>query len=464
MRALDSDVDVVLKNESGRVIATGQPNGNLDETIRRDLAAGTYYIHIQTNDNDSHSYRLSASAHWLQGDAGRTLQSERNANEIIRDWNATLLDAIRVDRTAPPKAARSLAIVHTAIYDAVNSILNFGESYHTKIKAPRRASAEAAAAGAAYQTLVTLFPAQKLTFEAALATSLTEIAEGDRREQAGFRVGVQVANQILAWRSQDGSTAIVPYTPVHGRGFWQPTPGGSTTPVLPHWPNVTPFAMQSGSQFRPAGPPTVDNPEFAAEIDLVRRMGGKVSTERTIEQTDIAFFWADGAGTFTPPGHWNQITQQIAQANRTSLSEDARLFAMLNIALADAGIAAWDAKYAVNQARPVTMIQAEYDPTWLPLLTTPSFPDYISGHSTFSAAASEVLSCFFGRTVPFSTTADPKSAVAGVMRSYSSVAEAANEAGLSRIYGGIHVPCANQDGLKTGIKIGRYVVKKFLTV
>ena len=167
-------------------------------------------------------------------------------------------------------------------------------------------------------------------------------------------------------------------------------------PLLPQWPNVTPFAMTSGSQFRPAAPPALDSAEYAANVDEVMRLGGLNSTTRTADQTAIALFWADGGGTFTPPGHWNQIAADVSLERGNTLAERARLFALLNIALADAGISAWDAKYAFDLWRPIDAIRRGdtdgndatiADPTWTPLLKTPPFPTYTSGHSTFSGAA-----------------------------------------------------------------------------
>jgi membrane-associated phospholipid phosphatase len=197
----------------------------------------------------------------------------------------------------------------------------------------------------------------------------------------------------------------------------------------------------------------------------VKTLGAVNSSRRTADQTEIALFWADGAGTVTPPGHWNVIAQDVAARN--SMRQKARLFALLNVALADAGIASWDAKYTYNFWRPVTAIRAgdtdgnpatAPDPTWTSLITTPPFPEYTSGHSTFSGAAAAVLSRFYGTPrVPFSTTSD---ALPGVVRDFSGFLEAAREAALSRLYGGIHFRSANEDGLKAGLAIGEWTFKK----
>ena len=237
--------------------------------------------------------------------------------------------------------------------------------------------------------------------------------------------------------------------------------------------------MSSGSQFRPADAPALDSAEYAADVNEVMQLGGLNSSQRTAEQTEIALFWADGGGTFTPPGHWNQIAADVALNRNQTLAENARLFALLNIALADAGISAWDTKYTYDLWRPIDAIRqgdadgndaTTADPTWTPLLKTPPFPAYTSGHSTFSGAADAVLSSLFGSNVHFATTADghngftqrPLADQQVVTRSFESFAQAADEAGQSRIYGGIHFQFDNTIGLATGRAIGTYVIGNFL--
>jgi hypothetical protein len=198
-------------------------------------------------------------------------------------------------------------------------------------------------------------------------------------------------------------------------------------------------------------------------------LGGMVSAARTEDQTQIARFWADGAGTETPPGHWNHIAQDVGAALGNSLEENARLFALLNIAMADAAICAWDAKYHYHNWRPVTAIRnahldgnsaTEPDGAWTSLIGTPPFPDYVSGHSTFSAAAATVLTLFYGTDgVAFTTGSD---FLPGVLRSFGSFSEAAAEAAMSRVYGGIHFRFASDHGLTGGLKIGEWTVNNYL--
>jgi membrane-associated phospholipid phosphatase len=398
---------------------------------------------------------------------------ERNllsvGGDVVIQWNRILLDAIRVDGTAPPPAARNMAIVQLAVFDAVNAIDRAYTPYLFSKPAPPGASPEAAAAVAAHDTLSTLYPAQKATFDAALASSLAAIPDGPA-EHKGVVVGKLAARAILAARADDGSGATVTYTPGTGPGVWQPTPPGYAASQFPQWPDVTPFALTSGSQFRPGPPPALTSAEYAAAFNEVKDLGGVDSTARTPEQTQIALFWADNTGTATPPGHWNMIAEQVSLDHHLSVDQNVRLFALLDVALADAGIAAWDAKYAYNFWRPVTAIRnadsdgnpaTAPDPTWAPLLATPAFPSYVSGHSTFSATAAAVLAAFFGTDdVHFTTTSD---ALPGVTRSFDSFSAAAEEAGQSRIYGGIHYQFDNQAGLALGQELGTYVFQHFLT-
>jgi hypothetical protein len=219
--------------------------------------------------------------------------------------------------------------------------------------------------------------------------------------------------------------------------------------------------MSSNSQFRPPGPPSLDSAQYAADYNEVKQLGAAVGSRRTDDQTQIALFWADGAGTETPPGHWNSIAQIIADARGNTLEENARLFALLDIAMADAAICAWDAKYTFDFWRPVTAIAfAEPHLNWMSFIVTPPFPDYVSGHSTFSGAAATVLPLFYGpEDLPFTTGSD---FLPGVNRSFSNCLDAAEGAAMSRVYGGIHFRSASEDGLQAGMSIGEWTVTHYL--
>jgi hypothetical protein len=380
--------------------------------------------------------------------------------DVVTDWNNAALDAIRAGITAPPIASRSLAILHASIYDAVNGIARTNEPYLVQSAVQASASREAAASAAAHQALVNLFPASTSTFDVLHAAILAAIPDGPQKT-AGIVWGEFVANQILAARANDGSNAIVEPPGGSGPGVWVPTPPLFLPYLLPQWGFVVPFGMSSSSQFRPPGPPALDSQQYAEDYEEVKQLGAAVGSTRTEEQTEIALFWADGAGTETPPGHWNSIAQIIAAAQGNTLEENARLFALLNIAMADAAICAWDAKYTFAFWRPVTAIAfAEPELNWMSFIVTPPFPDYTSGHSTFSAAAATVLPLFYGtEDLPFTTDSD---FLPGVYRSFSTCFDAAEEAAVSRIYGGIHFRSASEDGLQAGISIGEWTVANYL--
>ena len=380
--------------------------------------------------------------------------------DVVTEWNNAALDAIRADRTAPPIASRSLASAHVAIYDAVNGIARTHEPYLVPSAVPASASRVAAASAAAHQTFVSLFPSHTSTFDALHAAILAGIPNGPQKTN-GIMWGEFVASQILAARANDGSNAIVQPPGGSGPGVWIPTPPAFLPYLLPQWGFVMPFGMGAPSQFRPPGPPTLDSQQYAADYEEVKELGAAVGSTRTEEQTEIALFWADGGGTETPPGHWNSIAQIIAAAQDNTLEQNARLFALLNIAMADAAICAWDAKYTFHFWRPVTAIAfAEPELNWMSFIVTPPFPDYTSGHSTFSAAAATVLPLFYGtEDLPFTTGSD---SLPGVYRSFATCLDAAEEAAVSRIYGGIHFRSASSDGLQAGISIGEWTVANYL--
>jgi hypothetical protein len=227
--------------------------------------------------------------------------------------------------------------------------------------------------------------------------------------------------------------------------------------------------MHSGSQFRVAAPPPLTSEEYRQAFEEVRLLGDVDSLVRTADQTEIALLWNDGAGTETPPGHWQHIGQILAAAEGNSLLENARLFALLSIAQADAAIVSWDNKYYYDHWRPYTgIVHADTDghpgtapdPAWFNLITTPPFPTYTSGHSTFSGASSRILAHFYGSDdLAFSA---PTDGLPGVTRSFTSLSQAAEEAGQSRIYGGIHWQYDNQGGLRSGRALADHVFFNFL--
>jgi hypothetical protein len=382
----------------------------------------------------------------------------RLSADVVTDWNRVVVDAIRTNSVPPPKAARVLAMAHTAIYDAVNSIDDTHSPYQVNLVASPGASREAAAAQAAHDVLLNVFPDQQAIFGAALTNSLSSIPDGTPKV-SGRAVGEQVAGQIIGLRANDHSGDTTPYTPGTLPGEWRPTPAGFAPPVLPNWPNVTPWTMTSGSQFRHSeGPPALASAEYAAALNEVKSLGAIDSATRTSEQTNMARFWATGIT------HWSQIAQTVAASEGNSLSENSRMFALLSLAQADAAIVTYDDKYQTNLWRPVTAIQladqdgnaaTEADPDWLPLLNTPAFPSYTSAHSTISSAAAEILKQFYGTdNISFTATVD---SVTLDPRHFTSFSQAAQEAGNSRIFGGIHYRFDNEHGLESGIALGQYI-------
>ena len=390
------------------------------------------------------------------------------AADVVTDWNAAALAAIRSARPSPPVASRALAILHIAIYDAVNGVGRRYQPYFVPSTVPASASIEAAAAAAAHRVLVALFPTGAAEFDLLLVRSLEQLRKGPQ-QAAGVEWGTKVAEQVLALRANDGWNATVEPSFNGFLGAWVPTPPAFAAYLNPQWGFVAPFAMRSSDQFRPPGPPAFATAEWTAEFNEVKTLGAAVGSARTAEQSQIARFWADGAGTETPPGHWNHIAADLAALTGNTVEENARLFALLNIALADAAISAWDAKYTYNFWRPVTAIRAAdtdgnpatvMDATWSSFIVTPPFPDYVSGHSAFSAAAATVLALFYGRDeITFEARSDT---LPGAVRVFSKFSDAATEAAMSRVYGGIHFRSASEDGLTAGSSIGLWTYSNFM--
>ena len=388
--------------------------------------------------------------------------------DVVTDWNIHALNAIRTNRTSPPIASRQLAVLHASIYDAVNGITRSHEVYRVRGNVPRSASIEAAAAAAARRVMVTYYPAFAATYDAAYQATIDDLGRlPDVRK--GVVWGEQVAESMLVWRATDGWNAVVAPLPAVGPGDWVPTPPAFAPFLLPNWATVACFGMNAPAQFRPPGPPALDSVAYAEAFNEVKAMGAATNSIRTADESQIALFWSDGAGTETPAGHWNTIARSVATGLGNSMEENARLFALLNIAMADAAICAWDSKYTFHNWRPVTAIRnadldnnpaTQPDTTWSSFIGTPPFPDYLSGHSTFSGAAATVLATFYGSDdIAFSSRSD---GLPGAIRNFNSFSSAATEAAMSRIYGGIHFRFASEDGITAGIGIGEWTMNNYL--
>jgi membrane-associated phospholipid phosphatase len=317
---------------------------------------------------------------------------------------------------------------------------------------------------AAYATLVALYPALKTTlFDPQRATSLAAISSDVAAENSfsiahGVQWGQTVADAILSWRSSDGFTPPPPpFTGGNAVGEWRPTPPGFLPGAGPQFANMTPWVISSPSAFRPGGPPALTSSQYAADVNETKSMGSNSSATRTTDQTTFAVFWNTSTASF----FWNTVAVLLGAEHHTTLSDNARLLALLNTAMADAAIACWEAKYHYVAWRPITAIRladtdgnpaTDPDPAWTPLLTTPNHPEYPSGHSSVSGAAAAVLSDYFGENSAFSIYSDA-AGEEGVVRSFSSFSTALEEIKNARVYGGIHFRSACNDAQTMGIAI-----------
>jgi len=381
-------------------------------------------------------------------------------------WNNVALDILKETATHPPKVGRDLAIMHSAMYDALNAIDRTHAPLFFEPSVSGATSEESAVAAAAHRALVKLYPAYQSQLDAMLSERLASIPDGTAKTN-GVALGRAVADSMLALRASDGSNRSVSYEGSTEPGKWRPTPPAYKPATAPQWGDVTPFRIPRADDFRPDPPPALTSPQYAAGVEGTKLLGRSDSTVRTAEQTQIAHFWADSPGpTASPVGKWNLIAQTLAAQQGNTLAENARMFALLDVTMADAGIVCWDTKYTYGLWRPEDAIRLAdtdgnpatvADPTWTPLLISPAFPEYTSGHSTFSASAAEILALFFGTDqIPFETTAG-FDVLPGITRSYDSLSQAAMEAGISRIYGGIHFDFSNIAGRECGQSIADYI-------
>ena len=396
---------------------------------------------------------------------------ERRSDMVLR-WNEVARTAIRVDRTPPPIAARNLAILSVAVCDSVSAVLDTRMPLIADVKVgPKVAgmigdpnAAEAAAISSAHRVLVNLYPEQQTALDEAYCKSVSELAAGPFRD-AGIALGRFVADKVLDWRAADCQFIGGTHVSREAFGIWRPTGPDFTPALLPDWTKAPAFAVREESLPKLKGPPPLSSAEYWAAFNDVRAFGARDSAVRTAEQTETANFWADGVGTSTPIGHWNKIAADVSRARGLPLADNARLLAMLNLSLADAGRVCWIIKFRTEYWRPITAIRlvadpkvpnVPLDPNWEPLLQTPPFPSYTSGHSTFSGAAAAALVRFFGSDdVRFESTSE---GLPGVKRSYPGFWAAAQEAGRSRIYGGIHFEFDNADGLVIGRAVAENVI------
>jgi hypothetical protein len=384
----------------------------------------------------------------------------RPVNSVVA-WDEIAQTAIwDVAQQQPQVQGRSFAIVHGAVYDAVNAIA--GNPYQPYLIAPLangRESMDAAVATAAYQTLVFLFPAQQSSLQAKYDQSLAAIPDGPAK-QGGITIGGQAAGAMIVARQNDGAFGSQTWVVGTQPGQWRPTPPtfASDGAWVGH---VKPFLIPSASMFRTAGPPALTSAAYARDFNEVKLVGSVASNIRTPDQTDAAIWWHDRRLT-----EW-EIKRQLATGQHLNTLQAARMFAMVDLAEADAIIACFNEKEAWSRWRPVTAIQLAdtdgnpatlADPNWMPLLVTPPHPDYTSGHTCSTGATMSTLTYFFhGDTIAFSAY----SVASGTTRCFGSFSQALTEVINARVWGGIHTRTADVEGAKIGHQVTAYMVGNF---
>jgi len=379
--------------------------------------------------------------------------------DVVTDWNERAVAAGYTARQAPPMHGRIVAMVHLAMFEAVNSIELRYLPYRARLTAEPGASREAAVAAAAHYLLVRLYPDQAKDLDITLQTSLATITDATSKAD-GIRLGEQAGAAMLAERSNDGVGAPDTYRPFTAPGQYVPT----VLPLASSWGAVRPFALKAGSQFRPAAPYSLTSSEWAKDYNEVKRMGAKTGSARSAEQTEIARFWEMiGAAAYNP------LVRQLSVVKRLDVIDNARLFALVAMATADAYIAVFDAKYTYNFWRPVTAIRngdrhdngaIERDAAWESIIPTPMHPEYPCAHCISAQSAATVLEAFFGDAIP--TVGLTSTTAPGVNRSYVKLSEYVAEVINARVYDGVHYRTSGEAGAAMGRKIGQYTVENYL--
>lgn len=374
----------------------------------------------------------------------------------VTEWHGHMLDALTNAGVNPVVSSRDAALVSAAVFDAVNGIERRYQPIFVPADAPRDASKRAAVVQAAYTVLLARLPGQAADLTAKRDASLAAVGGAKGKSvQRGIEWGQAVAQAILAWRSTDGFTpAPPPYVGGNELGRWRPTPPAFAPGAAPQFATMTPWGIESPDQFRPLGPPPLDSLQYSVEYEETLQMGSATSALRSEDETEACFFW----NTTTPTYLFNRVALDLAAGDDTSLSAHARLFARLNLAIADALIACWDAKYHFEFWRPITAIQLE-DASWIPLFATPPHPEYPSGHSSLSGAAAIVLIEYFGDDTPFvlESQGDPD-----WLRFYPGFTSALDELADARVFAGIHFRTACDDGVILGRDVADQILNNLM--
>lgn len=379
--------------------------------------------------------------------------------DVITDWNITARNIIVDSKLVTPPANRAVAIVHTSIYEAVNSITHEFPLSNLGLNAAKDASVDAAVASASYTALMALVPQQKTAIKKAYSIALKQV-EGSQKKASGIAIGIIAAKSILAARANDGVDEPETYRPHTTAGYYVPT----MVPAVPHWPNRKPWLLVSPSQFRPGPPPTLTSKQWARDLNEVKALGAINSVKRTREQTEIAKFWEA-----TLPPIYHGVVHSIATQAGRSVTENARLFALITQASDDALIAVFDGKYHYGLWRPITAIrnadiddneETQRSPNWKPYIRTPMHPEYPCAHCVVAGTVGEILKAEMnGNPMPLLTTTSVTSN--GASRSWTSVDKFVQEVSDARIYDGVHYRTSAEVGTAMGIKIGKNAVDKF---
>jgi PAP2 superfamily len=384
--------------------------------------------------------------------------------DVVSDWNTVMLTTVSGQN--PFAQARYAAITQLAVFEAVNAITREFKPYLGTVRASPGASAEAAAATAAYRVLLTYFPGNVTDLNAALSSSLDPIQNGWEKD-AGIAAGEAAANALIALRQNDGSTPPEFYVPPSSdAGQWLSTPLCSAAGgALLHWRNVTPFGIESADQFRSDPPPALSSHAYARAFNEVKRVGGANSTERPQDRSDVAQLYA----AIAAPAVWNIVTRQVVAVERVSLSEIARTFALVNMAISDAAVAVFDTKYHYVFWRPETAIhfadidnnpRTDVDTSFTPFIPAPCFPSYPSGHGALSNAARVVLQSLYGRHRRSVITLS--SQALGITLTYRSLRQITEDIADARVYGGIHYRFDQDEGAEQGREVGEFIFRHFL--
>jgi hypothetical protein len=375
--------------------------------------------------------------------------------DVIMDWNAKV-DAISTAKQLVNSAnSRGQAMMHVAVFEAVNAVDKRYTPYRLNLTADRGTSREAAAASAAHDVLIALYPDQKADLDATLEKSLSAVADGEGKSK-GIELGRKAAAEIIALRANDGSGTPESYRPQTSPGVYVPT----AVPIESTAASITPWVMRTASQFRAAPPPALTSDVWTRDLNEIREIGGSKSDKRNAEQTTIARFWF-----FTGPGTYNQIVRQIATAKQMDLVDCARLYALVAMAASDAFIAVFEAKYVYNLWRPITAIRnadltsnaaTPREASWLPLGTTPMHPEYPCAHCIVASAVSNVLQIVVGNEVGEVTLNSPTAP--GVTRRWTRLQDYSDEVSNARIYAGFHYRFSTEAGKEMGKKIAELAV------